>query len=64
MTPEDYLTYGQVKRTPQGVTMGKTGAQFFNYAKSPEQQQPVVEANAYFDVPRRRGRMGAAERLG
>lgn len=50
MTPEDYLTYGQVKRTPQGVTMGKTGAQFFNYAKSPEQQQPVVEANAYFDA--------------
>ena len=50
MTPEDYLTYGQVKRTPQGVTMGKTGAQFFDYAKSPEQQQPVVEANAYFDA--------------
>ena len=50
MSPEDFLTYGQVKRTPQGVTMGKTGAQFFNYAKSPEQQQPVVEANPYFDA--------------
>ena len=50
MSPEDFLAYGQVKRTPQGVTMGKTGAQFFNYAKSPEQQQPVVEANPYFDA--------------
>jgi len=48
MTPEDFLTYGQVNRTPQGVTMGKTGAQFFNYAKSPEQQMP--EANVYFDA--------------
>ena len=53
MTADDYMTYGQIKRTPEGgAKMGKTGAEFFDYAVSPERQQADIaaaNANPYFD---------------